>query len=37
MDDIEVGGSSPETRVAIDAAVVRVSTAGAERLRSLKP
>jgi len=37
MDDIEVGGSSPETRAAIDAAVVRVSTAGAERLRSLKP
>ena len=37
MDDIEVGGSSPETRAAIDAAAGRVALAGAERLRSLKP
>ena len=37
MDDIEVGGSSAETRAAIDAAVSRVSAAGAERLRSLRP
>ena len=37
MDDIEVGGSSPETRAAIDAAARRVAAAGADRLRSLKP
>jgi aminopeptidase YwaD len=37
MADIEVGGSSPETRAAIDAASGRVALAGAERLRSLKP
>jgi hypothetical protein len=37
MDDIEVGGSSPQTRAAIDAASGRVALAGAERLRSLRP
>ena len=37
MDDIEVGGSSPETRAAMDAASGRVALAGAERLRSLRP
>jgi len=37
MDDIEVGGSSPETRAAIEAAARRVEAAGADRLKSLKP
>jgi len=37
MEDIEVGGSSAETRAAIDAASRRVAAAGADRLRSLKP
>jgi len=37
MDDIELGGSSPETRAAIDAAARRVAQAGDDRLRSLKP
>jgi len=37
MDDIEVGGSSPETKAAIDAAARRVAKAGDDRLRSLKP
>jgi hypothetical protein len=37
MDDIEVGGTSPATRAAIDAASGRVALAGADRLRSLRP
>ena len=37
MDDIEVGGSSAETRAAIDAASRRVAAAGADRQRSLRP
>jgi hypothetical protein len=37
MDDIEVGGTSPETRAAIDAAARHVAQAGDDRLRSLKP
>jgi hypothetical protein len=35
MTDIEVGGSSPETRASIDAAADRVAKAGAGRLASL--
>lgn len=35
MTDIEVGGSSPETRAAIDAAAQRVAKAGADRVASL--
>jgi len=35
MTDIEAGGSSPETRAAIDAAAKRVAQAGTERLASL--
>jgi len=35
MTDIELGGSSAETRAAIDAAAQRVAKAGAERLASL--
>ncbi len=37
MDDIEVGGSSADTRAAIDAAARRVAAAGADRRRTLKP
>jgi hypothetical protein len=36
MTDIEVGGSSPATLAAIDAAAARVKQAGAERLASLQ-
>jgi hypothetical protein len=35
MDDIEVGGSSAETRAASDAAARRVAKAGDDRLRAL--
>jgi aminopeptidase YwaD len=37
MTDIEVGGSSPETNAAIDAAAQRVAKAGADRLAALSP
>lgn len=37
MTDIEVGGSSPGTNAAIDAAAQRVAKAGAERIAALSP
>ena len=37
MTDIEVGGSSPETLAAIDAAANRVKQAGTQRLAALEP
>ena len=36
MGDIELGGSSAETRAAIDAAAQRVAKAGADRLAALR-